>query len=491
MIVAKDKEKGWYDDNKNLDYKDSWLQNTVELAALGAIVGGAGHLAIKGDFSGVAKPGKKVFDVMVKGWENYLKRNGSQAAKFGYQVGKKSFFNLKKHPRVTGDEGRNLLMAQIDDKTKNIDQTQLRNNIATQLQKEGNLPPFTKNRDIRTWNDVVDDILDNKDSIKDNKLKNRVKVLYQQSFGTQLKRDLNLIPPEPTKQKGRLFGKNNDNSPLIDRKQLSREMISSGVAGIAFGAGISGFHALDRISSEKDNQKKLEDAFQFGGSFLSKKEDDTMNKSAGALEFHKGLKAIGKKTPEAVASGIGFTGVSLGAAKLMNDKKKKEEEENGEPKGTRVIIELGDTTPELNDKNHATAGGLSLLPKFASEQDGGLAKLAFNGTFVKDLFGHGDEIQKLKAMNYDDAAASQLKDSDVSSLLQRQYGNLVNDQTKAQFTNRLFDSRANAIKQNADNRINDLETRTAKAQLTAGGAALGIGGGLAGLAYHNREDKNV
>lgn len=483
--------KGWYQNDKTVDFKDSWLQNTVELAALGAIVTGAGALAVKGDFSGAAKPGKKVFDVMVKGWENYLKRNGSKAGQFGYQVGKKVFFNMKKHPRVTGDERRNLLMSQISDKMDSIDPNQLRKDVAKQLQNEGQLPPFTKERGIKTWNDVVDDILDNKDNIKDNQLKNKVKLLYQQSHDQQLKKDLNFNQPEPRKQKGKLFGNNNnDNTPVFDKKQLSRDMISAGVSGLAFGAGISGFHAIDRLSSDKDNQKKLEDTFQFGGSFLPKKEDETMDKKAGALEFHNALKGIGKKTPEAIASGIGFTGVSLGAAKLMNDKKKKEEE-SAEPKGTRVIIELGDTAPELNDKNHATAGGLSLLPKMASNPSEGLSKLAFKGgAFVKDLFGHGDEIKRLETMNYDDAAASQLKDADIPSMLQKQYGNLVNDKSEAQFRNRLFDSRANAIKQNADSQIKDLQTRTAKAQLAAGGTALGVGGGLAGIAYHNKEDNH-
>jgi hypothetical protein len=486
----KDK-KGWYQNDKTVDFKDSWLQNTVELAALGAIVTGAGALAVKGDFSGAAKPGKKVFDVMVKGWENYLKRNGSKGGQFGYQVGKKVFFNMKKHPRVTGDERRNLLYSQIDDKMQNIDTKQLRKEVSKQIQNEGFLPPFTKERDIKTWDDVVDDILDNKDNIKDNRLKNKVKLLYQQSHDQQLKKDLNFNQPVSSKPKGKLFGNNNnDKSPLIDKKQLSRDMISAGVSGLAFGAGISGFHAVDRLSSDKDNQQKLEDTFQFGGSFLPKKEDEKMDKRAGALEFHNALKGIGKKTPEAIASGIGFTGVSLGAAKIMNDKKKKEEE-SGEPKGTRVIIELGDTAPELNDKNHATAGGLSLLPKFASEQSEGLSKLAFKGgSFVKDLFGHGDEIKRLETANYDDLAASQLKDSDVPSLLQQQYGNLVNDKSEAQFRNRLFDSKAKALKQDADAQIEELKTRTAKAQLTAGGAALGVGGGLAGIAYHNREDKN-
>lgn len=478
-LAPKKDNKGWYDDTKNLNYKDSWLQNSVELAALGAIMTGAGTLAVKGDFSGAFRKGQKAFGAMGKGFENYLKRNGSMGTKFGVQVGKRAFFNLRKMPKHTGNEGVEGIREMLG---KNMDAIKTDEKTQQRLRDE-----VTKRFNSEMGRRRTKDSLDGTNTARETNPDELKQYFYEKVHMEELNHRL-YGTPEPSAYKSGGKNKPTDNKPLFDKKQIARDMVGTGLTGIAFGAGISGFHALDRMSSNPDNQKKLEDTFDYAGSFL-KKEDNKMDKKAGALEFYKGLGGIYKKTPEAIAGGIGFTGVSLGTAKMMNSQKEKKDGEE-QTDNTRVIIELGKPKSPLTDVNH-TPLGLAALPSVASAilNSNDMEKTAFQPfkalkQFGQDFKGYGKQIDELKAENPADVAAARLRNENVPNLVKQQYGNLIsNEHSQGNFTNKLFDSYTAQAKNEIDDTIRDLETQTAKARLkaSAGGLAL-AGGGLAGLA---------
>jgi len=469
--------------DKNLNYKDSWLQNTVELAALGTILTGAGTLAVKGDFSGAFRNGKRAIGAAGKGFENYLKRNGSMKTKFGYQVGKKVLQNLRMMPKPTGREGADQLGAILGNGVKEVDtnpeiQKRIRDEVSRRLQQEQS-------------RNVVDKAIDGSTRFPNTDPEARARVLYEKVRDEEIQKQLYGDKASITNKSPR---KKENAKPLFNKKQVAKDMVGAGLTGTAFGAGISGFHALDRASSDPDNQKKLEDTFHHAGSFLKKKEDNSMNKSASSLDVYKGLGGIAKKTPEAVASGIGFTGISLGTAKLLNGQDprspKDGTDKDTDNQSTRVIIELGkDDQPRPGDKHSAMPMGLSGLPRLAQEKTEDLEKTAlpsFNGLkqFARDFKGYGKQIDELKGQNPADVAATRLRNENIPKLLEENYGNLAKDDySKGQFTNRLFDSYTTQAKNELDDTVKGLETQTANARLKAGaGGLLAAGGGLAGLA---------
>lgn len=469
-----------YDNNRkeNLNFKDSWLNNTVELAALGTIVAGAGTLAVKGNLGSSLKSGKRAFQAFGKGFENYLKRN-NRLGHFGYNLGKKTFKNLKKMPLPDPEEGRKMLLSKVRDI---VDEVETNPDIQKRIQTLAN----------RQFNDEVGmnkQYLATKGqplySHQDPDLRRRE--LYEHFKNEEVKKLSGIAPPSsPQKPKDKWF-QSSDGKPLLDKKEVSKEMITSGLVGLGFAGGITGMHAIDRLSGNPDTQKNVEDAFHYAGSFLPRKDEGKMKKEAGSLETYNALKQIGRKTPEAVATGLGFTGVSLGTAKVLNKSKEQTKEEDSNK--TRVIIELGAQEPHNDKLNTAfPAGNLLGLPKLSSSESTGLAKVAFRG-FIQDFKGYDPVIKKLRAKNYDEIAAHQLKDDNIPAILKREYGNLINDKTEAQFTKHLFDNRAKGLKEWDDKHIKNLETLTANARLKAGAGALTVGGGLAALGATRKGDQ--
>ena len=478
-ILEPPKEKGgFFDSNqKNLNYKDSWLQNTVELAALGTILTGAGTLAVKGNLK--SNMPARALGAMGKGFENYLKRNGHLGTKFGYQVGKKTFGNLRRMPK-NQENGAQLIQDIIDKGIKEVDDDKV---MKAKIRKE-----VARRLSIEEKENVVDKAIDGSAKFPKGNEVDRARYLYEKVRGEEINKKLH---PEQYESKRRPRNSGPQAAPF-DKKQLSRDMVGAGLTGLAFGAGISGFHAIDRLSGNPDTQKKLEDSFDYAGSFLTKEDDKKMDKRAGALEFYNGLGAVGRKTPEAIASGLGFTGVSLATAKAMNGQDPRAGKKSDENKSTRVIIELGG---EEEDQHNSLPMGLKSLPKLSSSPTSGLAKLAapsFRGLkqFGRDLRGYDKQIKELDQVNPADVAAVRLKNQDVNSMVKDRYGNLADTEyMQGQFTNRLFDSEAASVKNELNLTKEDLQNRTAKARLTAGGGVLAAGG-LAGLAAipKNREE---
>lgn len=445
-----------------LTYKDSWLQNTVELAALGTILTGAGTMAAKGDFTGVMTGvGKDVGKHALNMGARYLQRGNNQGAKSLFQIAKKTTSKLNKmdipEGKTFGEVAVNESIRKLKATTEAVKRDKramdrIKNEAAKRLNRAKMDHPNMHERDI-------------------------MKMLEDQEIQNEVKRREGIIP-QPFKQK-----KKKNDQQKMSMKDRANQMFATGLTGVVFGAGITGAHALDRVLSNQDVQTKVEDSFEYAGSFLNRKDREKMDKKAGSLELYNALTSIGRKTPEAVASGLGFTGVSLGTAKYLNAQQEKKEELK--PKGTRVIIELGDE--EVNDPhNRATppASPYSMLPKFATAKNSGdLTKLANRGrNFLNDLMGHGGEINRLNQVNPADVAAEKLKGQNVEELVKQKYGNLVNDPSDQLFRGRLFDSETAQAKQEIAQQIEELERRKARARLLAGGGTLGVGGASLGLA---------
>lgn len=372
----KDKDS-YYDNLKDLHYKDSWLHNTVELAALGAIMVGAGRMATNGDLAEVGNGLKQTtIKVMGKGAEKTLKKSGLTGAKFGWQVFKRAFGNLShmqpqefgKDIIVPGSLEYNGIVQNLEASDK--DKKQIAAEVAKRIAEEDN------------QNYAMNKLYGNKYYQTSD---NRFREVYEQVKHEELQKQLGYAPSgSGPKKKGKWFGNTpGDTNPMINPKNIGRDMVANGLAGIAFGAGISGIHSLDRWSSEKDKQKDLENTFSLAGSFLPKSENDNnnrnrdnnrnnkrnwdnnrnnnrngyrnhndrMNKQAELNpKLKEGLKTVGMKFPEALMAGMGYTAVSYGANKAFGHDPRQGgaippsaqnlDQNSNDKKSPHVIIEL-------------------------------------------------------------------------------------------------------------------------------------------------------
>lgn len=477
--MAKKKKEFYEDDLGHLSFKDSWLQNTVQVAALGGILAGAGALAVHGDLGETFRNNKSAFQPLGKAFDKYVKENAKLPLKFGYQVFKRMFGNLQKLTPEEKDAAKSEFRSMVENAADKVDTDPV---IKKRIRKEVKKRFGTGGKD-----GLVDDVLDGTNNFEDMNDADRIRTIYEQVRGEERDRLINGTPFGNQNQ--RSYGNNNgynnnNNKPLFNKKDLAQKFIANGVAGLGLGAGLTGFHYIDRLSKDPHAQHRLENAYHRAGSFLNppKKDDDKkMNKQASALGFYNAVKDAPKKLPEALFAGAGYTGVTLGTAKLLKKNQNQQQPtEQEKPTGPRVIIELGNE-PSTNQEHHNMGMPLGLS---------GLPKLAGLGNFWNDFKGHEAEIENMRNMNHSDMAAETLRNEDVDGLLNKQYGNLVNDHTRANFTNRLFESRADQSKREADEKIRQLEEQTAKARLTAGGGALGATS-LAGMGYahYQKEQK--
>lgn len=315
----------FYDNLKDLNYKDSWLHNSVELAALGGIMTGAGIMMTRGDFNEAGPGVKRAIGIMGKGVEKSLKKSGLTGTKFGWQVASRLYGNLSR------------MTPQADNMERVLPGSPMYDGIIEKFNNDIQNDPATKKQLAKK----VDELSTAENGLNYNMHKlygdplyktndDRRRELFEQVKHEELMKRLGYDPKDNApKKKGKWFGNNGDNGPVINSKQIGRDMVSNGLAGIAFGAGITGIHALDRWSGNKDNQKNLENTFTLAGSFLPKDKDDkkdnkNMRKHAALNpKLTEGFKNIGMKFPEAVMGGLGYTAVSLGASKAFGSDPRK------------------------------------------------------------------------------------------------------------------------------------------------------------------------
>lgn len=291
--------------------------------------------------------------------------------------------------------------------------------------------------------------------------------------------------------------------PKDDRKgNLMDEGIGAAVTGLGFGAGLTAFHALDKRLLGED--KKKDRSFGAAGSLMG---GDDMDKKAGtASDVYQGVGSFGKKIPNAVANGIGFTGVTLGTASLLEKVRADARKKAGNDQPQVLVIEQETDGKKKRKKNDtlqsvhvlsASHPGNFMMTQQASEGHGLLEKVAANpvsgligkmkaNPFVQDLAGHGAERQRLtgrlKDHNYEVEALSHFGDQELEAAA-RPYLR-VHDTSKA--NEKGLTDLANQLKSKDQERHDQLYEQMAKARLTTGGAMAG-GFGLAGLA--TRKDK--
>lgn len=238
-----------------------------------------------------------------------------------------------------------------------------------------------------------------------------------------------------------------------------------------------------------------------------------MNKQAGsASDLYDNLNEFGKKVPNAVATGIGFTGVTLGTASLLEkvraDARKKAEKELLQeelesvdrpdvpgPKGKRR--RKNDMLESVHVMS-ASHPGRYMLTQQAASGDGLLEKLAGNpfdtvigkikkSPFIEDVRGHGKTrrqlLDRLDNHNYELEAIRTFDDEALEQATEPYLR--VHDPVKAK--EKGLADLANELKDADQDHHDKLYEQMAKARLQLGGG-VATGFGLAGLAHRGMKE---
>lgn len=437
-----------------LTFVDSWKDKNVELAAGTAIIVGAGLFGAKGKMPEVTKYGKQAVGHAGKAFDKYVKKNSHPVIKNGYVLGSTVYKNMKNakipNKQEVFDEymaTNKSRMSRVDEKTLDttfnktygeaLDKYHAKMDLAKGLGKE---PPNIKAPDP---------------------------VLIREQVRQNLVEQVDELPIERTGQPKPV--------PLFNKRDVAANLVGSSVSAVGFGAGLTAFHAGNNLLFEKD--KERDKTFVAAGSFIDdkkKKERREMNKQAGSREIYDSIATVADTVPKAIGTGLGFTGVSLGAAHLLNKNKPEESNKN------RIIIELGEDDPmNKSNSSHATAGGLNMLPKPEFNKSAG-----FN-SFLKNMGGRKSEInaldRKMKNNDYVSDASNSLKSENVDELASGRFGHLLNSEKSKE---KLLDSQAAQLKNQDFQAQEAIKNEVAKTRL-AGMGGLGIAG-LAGAAAHSR-----
>lgn len=466
---------------EELSFADSWKQNSVELAVLGSIVLGAGRFGVKGNFNDVAKYSKKTLNQAGKGFERYINKKMSPLSRFLKDNVKQTAKKIKDTKQPTQTESFSEYQDKALSSYKGIPDDVIEKEVKKRLPtfytdalykhtQSGSTKPFVFNPDMDLLREEI------RTSISNNTLSPKNKK-YPKKDGV-----------------------------FVDWKEKA---VGSAISGLGFGAGITALHGIDQSIRNNKEDKKRDDTFTYAGSFLTSKDGERMNKQAGTRQLYDGLVEVSKNTPKAVATSLGFTGVSLGTAKLMKEKNKQEKEQAEAaqpvaPKGNRIIIELGDTDPaeqSVADHAYANSGYQGLArTRLASTGENGLSKLSGLiplKEFGKNVAGRGKDIRHLddrvneRTINYRDEAAELLKGKDIEAETAKRYGNLITNDAPASkdFYGREFlDSESKKLKQQDVASLETLKDGVARDRMIALGGLVGLGG--AGTAIGSLSHKN-
>lgn len=453
-------KRGTNDKFGDMNFSDSWKTKSVELAATGAIVLGAGSLAMKGNMGDSVKYGKQSLMQAGRGFENYIKRRSNPVTRLVYNTSKKTVKNVSRAKKINGRDV---------------------------MENEWNIPRHTI-KDIKQ-DDVVAEA-SKRQSVIENQRKHLAEIAKETGEEIPV---FDKIDPIRLQEEARadLFEdllKPTSNGGFTKRDAVSGEkgtrtstFVGGALSGLGFGAGITAIHAANNATIEEKNK-----TYEAAGSFMRDKErrGNQMDKRASLRRIHKGGTNVLGKIPTAAATGVGFTGVSLGTAAALKKKKEQEAEAN---KKSRIIIEFGEDELDSNDVgSHTNMGARSLLPR------PDLNKTAKVKKYFKNLGGRGTELDtlsdKLKHKDYQSAASDSLKGQDVNQLAKKRYGHILPDEKARE---KLLEEQTNKLR-NADvNAQRAIKDDVIKAQVYTGGG-LGVAGlGAGGLALLNKskEDK--
>jgi hypothetical protein len=457
-------------------FSDSWKQNAVELAILGGIVAGATSVGMNGSLAGLSQAGKNALLAGGKGFGRYLDRSMGPAGKLARRVGVGTFKNLQKMPGTSNKFDRKMWEEQVQNARGNVNEedvarlakerfTQAREEALFQHVKEhGNEVGFRFYGTPRFFEESVREEMFEK-GMRD-----------QKAHG--------FFEPHTGKSDPKNKGKDKDkngNPPISN----GTNFLGSGLAGLGFGAGITAAHGIDRAINgwTEEDRKKRENTFNLGGSFLRKQSSFHRN-------LYDGVTSVGARVPQAVAAGVGYTGVSLATAAALKDHKdllvntKHPADMNTEDhnNGPRVIIELGNGDP-------TQMGTFGLSPHISQNELGVVKSAGFAG-FLKNVVGRPEELRMLKnrlegnTVNYKDEAAEHLKGIDIKDAIQHKFGD-----TGAGDAKDLLGSKAEELRRADFAQKDIIDGEVARDRLIAGGAGLGLLGGA--LTAHHLKAKHT
>jgi hypothetical protein len=429
-----------------MSFSDSWKRTSVELALGAAVLAGAADTIIKGKPTSFINGGKDAIKAVGGGLNRYIGKKGTTGQKFLFGVGKKSARNLK-------NEAKKLEEVKLETLSKKYNATLENDKLKERIYNEAN-----RNLKARGIESPTQDQLD----IEMEQIRTKKATT---NYGNQKKKD----------------------GPF---EQAKGNFLGGTATGLGLGAGVTLFHSLDKKLNNNEKNKNKEKSFNLAGSMM---------KSAGVREIYDGLAGAAGNTPKAIATGVGYTGVSLGTAKFLNDKQqKKEEHKDPKPKNSRIIIELGQEGQEDNTSHATRNTSLSMLPKYKD-----LQKTASISNFLKNVGGRGSEVTELErrisgqTVNYRDEAAKTLKGQNLNDVVKDRYGNLVVEGSKAMpykagkdfFHRELLDSEANLLKRKDQAKLEGVKDDVATARMKGIGGLAGVGAVGGALSSLKKDDK--
>lgn len=458
-------------------FADSWKQNAVELGALGAIVLGAGHYAVHGNLSALSGGVKDSAKNVLNAFDRYVKSNGPVAT-FVRNIGVKGAKKLTKYPGIAAPGTTPFLDQAV-------------------LKARSQLDPKKIERIAK--DDFVKDYIYGMQQHVDNKLPGQFKMENDLHYYRERARtdEVDRLTKQQQDEEARKAEAKKNGRP----QSTPGRFFGAGLSGLGFGAGLTAFHGIDRLSRGKDDHGKRDRNYEVAGSFLKNKDQrnnrgGNMDKKANfATSLYDSLANVGIRTPQAIATGLGYTGVTLGTAALLKNHPEllhkpgeggMSTDSSDHPTSPRIIIELGQDPKKSLDPHASDGYGMS--PRLASDGISGLAKLATVGSFFKNVGGRHDELRtlsdRINEVNHDyrDEAAAALKGQDITKLVAERYGNLGSFQNERDLARELHDSTARANKR-IDLQNQQLITDAVKRdRLLAAAGTLGLGGAGIGLA---------
>lgn len=458
-----------------------WKSTALELGVLGGIGMGVGATLLRGNASKAAEGGGKAVKRVAQNVDRYLERSvfkRNPLGKFVYKALKKVPGQSSKLKRELGDPDLAFKFDPVAIKRQvDREREQAVLHELAQAHVQGRVP--------RPTEELFDTTLAKK------RREAEAGAAWRDGKPSPYLADARVPSAEPVnaneKKKGSLFD----------------EGVGAAVAGLGFGAGLTAFHALDRKLSGEDPMK--ERSYEAAGSLIG---GENMDKRAGSAgDMYKGVGEFGKKIPNAVANGIGFTGVTLGTASLLEKVRADARKKAGGEQPQVVVIEApAEEKPGKRKKNDTLqavhvlsqahpanymmtqqANDMSGQEKLAANPFPGLVQKAKANPFVQDLAGHGAErkrlLERVNGNGYEREVLETAGDDAIdaaSAPFRRIHGD---DKAREKGVAGLAES----LKRQDQEAHDALYDRMARARLLTGGAALG-GAGTLGYALRNQED---
>lgn len=471
------------DEKKRFEQDKEWKSTALELGVIGGIGLGVGASLMRGNASATLDGGGKAVKRISKNVDRYLEKTVFKKNPLGR-------FVYKTVKKVPGQSSRLKKELEVSADPLTYDLTAINNRVKADREQavlKELADAHIQGRDVRPYTDLF------------NRKESEQRYLAQGGEAWRNGQDSPLLKGSGPKPK-----QGYDKKPDKEGKgNLMDEAIGAAVTGLGFGAGLTAFHALDKRLLGED--KKKERSFGAAGSLMG---GDQMNKQAGtATDVYQGVGTFGKKIPNAVANGIGFTGVTLGTASLLEKVRADARKKAGNDQPQVVVIEQetdgkkrkkNDTLQSVHVLSASHPGNfmmtqqasesLNLIEKLAANPLPGLLEKAKKNPFVQDLAGHGAERRRLTGRlqntNYEVEALGRFTDQELDEAAKPYLR--VHEPAKAR--EKGLADLANNLKAGDQEHHDRLYEQMAKARLTVGGGAVG-GLGLASLANQSRKEE--